>query len=77
MQQRLGLGHLVEVTGFSPKHKIRNEARAGGSMFAEPFILAGQQKKPTIRQDNQENDDQSGKDPFASPRIKVKKLKLP
>ena len=62
VQQRLGLGQVVEVAGLLPEGEVRDERGAGGRMLAELLPFAGQQQVPAEHEAHRQHQHQRRED---------------
>ncbi|MNS95452.1 hypothetical protein D3C72_1297140 [compost metagenome] len=71
VQQRLGLGGVVEVAGLAPEGEVRDEARARGHVLAQLFPFVRQQGEPAEGHGGQQHQRQRREDALHAARIEL------
>ncbi len=71
VEQRLRLGCGIEVTALVPGHEVADEARAGGDVLAERFVLVREQGEPADDERRADHQQQRRKDAANPATIEV------
>lgn len=77
MQHGLGIGSIVKIPGFTPKHEVGQESGTTCHVTTELLIFPGGQHQPAITQADCHHQTQGRKDAPHTPRIEITQTKLP